>query len=201
MGCHFLLQEIFLTQVSWTAGRFFTIWVTREAPKSYINWVSMIGSQMVTWSVPANETHTQHLGWKTSSHPAGVAKPIGRKAKRITAWHCCWLSQWPSQPQSEANLEEGRIERKKTKFLKTPFDPPGSNDAWSHFWFFSIKISILSSNRFWVEILSLKPRGASELQPAYLWSVSFRSFSRVFCLLMELLHEVWSAFSSSSFCL
>ena len=34
VGCHSLLQEIFLTrdqtQVSWISGRFFTIWTTRE---------------------------------------------------------------------------------------------------------------------------------------------------------------------------
>ena len=36
VGCHFLLQEIFLTQrlskVSCIAGGFFTVWTTREAP-------------------------------------------------------------------------------------------------------------------------------------------------------------------------
>ena len=31
VGCHTLLQSIFLTQVSRIAGRFFTIWATREA--------------------------------------------------------------------------------------------------------------------------------------------------------------------------
>ena len=40
MGSHLILQSIFLTQgwtwVSCTAGRFFTIWATREAPLVYI---------------------------------------------------------------------------------------------------------------------------------------------------------------------
>ena len=31
VGCHALLQGIFLTQVSCIAGGFFTIWATREA--------------------------------------------------------------------------------------------------------------------------------------------------------------------------
>ena len=31
VGCHFFLQGIFLTQGSCLAGRFFTIWATREA--------------------------------------------------------------------------------------------------------------------------------------------------------------------------
>ena len=31
VGCHALLQEIFPTQVSRIAGRFFTVWATREA--------------------------------------------------------------------------------------------------------------------------------------------------------------------------
>ena len=34
MGCHTLLQGIFPTQVSCTAGRFFTIWATREVQSS-----------------------------------------------------------------------------------------------------------------------------------------------------------------------
>ena len=31
VGCHAIFQGIFLTQVSCIAGRFFTIWITREA--------------------------------------------------------------------------------------------------------------------------------------------------------------------------
>ena len=36
VGCHALLQGIFPTQGA-NPGRFFTIWATREAPKSVIN--------------------------------------------------------------------------------------------------------------------------------------------------------------------
>ena len=35
VGCHALLQGIFPTQVSHVAGRFFTIWATRETPPQY----------------------------------------------------------------------------------------------------------------------------------------------------------------------
>ena len=35
VGCHALLQGIFWTQVSCLAGRFFTIWTTRESQNCY----------------------------------------------------------------------------------------------------------------------------------------------------------------------
>ena len=35
LGCHDLLQGIFPTQVSYIAGRFFTVWANREAQESW----------------------------------------------------------------------------------------------------------------------------------------------------------------------
>ena len=59
VGCHFLLQGIFLTWnqtwVSHTAGRFFTIWATREAlwiSFSLSNWLFLLPSLRLVLFVP-----------------------------------------------------------------------------------------------------------------------------------------------------
>ena len=65
VGCHFLLQGIFLTRdqtwVSYTAGRFFTIWATREAPNFLKKWFIELKPQSVT--APQKGTNTVHLSY------------------------------------------------------------------------------------------------------------------------------------------
>ena len=86
------------TQVSHTAGRFFTIWTTREAPKLHVHrqkyfspplpWASLV-AQLVKNSPAMRETWVRSLSWEDPLEKGKATLP-GIPAWRIPCKECPW---------------------------------------------------------------------------------------------------------------
>ena len=124
VGCHFLLQGIFLTWnqtwVSHTAGRFFTIWATREAlwiSFSLSNWLFLLPSLRLVLIVPIKSSSPVLFQFSSvqfscsvvsdSLQPHGLQHaslsiPVHHRLPEFTQTHVHWVGDaiQPSHPLS-----------------------------------------------------------------------------------------------------
>ena len=76
------------TQVSHIAGRFFTIWATREA-QEYLEWVASPFSRRSSW--PRNRTGVSCIaGWRRQWHPTPVLSPGRSHGQRSLVGFSPW---------------------------------------------------------------------------------------------------------------
>ena len=74
VDCHFLLQEIFATQVSRTTGKWFTVWATRES-HLYVWPVKQLIAKFIM-SIFCCLSHISVMGLVWCTHAAAAAKSL-----------------------------------------------------------------------------------------------------------------------------
>ena len=96
VGCHFLLQGIFLIQglnwVSCIAGRFFTVWDTREAPSNSRASGKKISRQSLPWGLFSLGL----LGWGTEVERGFWTVNLGNPDFKFTT-----LNKWETPRNSK----------------------------------------------------------------------------------------------------